>query len=308
MSRWLGRYPAFAMLLVVGAVFSVLSPRFLDPANLVNIVVQCASVGIVATGMTFVLLTAGIDLSVGAIMFVSAAVAGKMAAAGSSLPVLFAVILAIGALCGAVNAFFVTKAGVKAFVVTLSTLYIGRGLGLWITETRALNLPETMLQVGSARLLGAPVPAVVLALVLVASHVVLARTPFGRHVYAVGHDPAAARRAGLPVSRILFAVYVISGTLAALGGAVAIAQLGAVSPTFGREREFAAVAAAVLGGVSLFGGRGSVLPGVLLGAFLVQTVENGLVIVNADPYLYPLVMACVIFLAVLLDSVKRRVR
>jgi len=307
-SRWLGRYPALLILVGVGAVFAALSPRFLDPANLVNIVVQCASVGIVATGMTFVLLTAGIDLSVGAIMFVSAAVAGKMAVAGSSLPVVFAVILAIGALCGAVNAFFVTKAGVKAFVVTLSTLYIGRGLGLWITETRALNLPETMLQVGSARLLGVPVPAVVLALVLVASHVVLARTPFGRHVYAVGHDPAAARRAGLPVGRILFIVYVISGTLATLGGAVAIAQLGAVSPSFGREREFAAVAAAVLGGVSLFGGRGSVLPGVLLGAFLVQTVENGLVIVNADPYLYPLVMACVIFLAVLLDSARRRVR
>ena len=130
MSRRLGRYPALVILLVVGAVFSALSPRFLDPANLVNIVVQCASVGIVATGMTFVLLTAGIDLSVGAIMFVSAAVAGKMALAGASLPVVFGAILAIGALCGAVNAFFVTKAGVKAFVVTLSTLYIGRGLGL----------------------------------------------------------------------------------------------------------------------------------------------------------------------------------
>jgi ribose transport system permease protein len=122
----------------------------------------------------------------------------------------------------------------------------------------------------------------------------------------VGHDPVAARRAGLPVGRILFAVYVISGLLAALGGAVAIAQLGAVSPTFGREREFAAVAAAVLGGVSLFGGRGSVLPGVLLGAVLIQTVENGLVIVNADPYLYPIILAGVIFLAVLLDSVRAR--
>jgi ribose transport system permease protein len=306
--RRLARQPALLILLVVVAVFSALSPRFLERANLVNVVVQCASVGIVATGMTFVLLTAGIDLSVGSIMFVSAAVAGKMAIAGASLSAVFGTILAVGALCGAVNAFFVTKAGVRAFVVTLATLYMGRGLGLWITETRALNLPETMLQVGSARLLGAPVPALVLGLVLLTSHVVLARTPFGRHVYAVGHDPAAARRAGLPVGRILFVVYVISGTLAALGGAVAIAQLGAVSPTFGREREFAAVAAAVLGGVSLFGGRGAVLPGVLLGALLVQTVDNGLVIVNADPYLYPLVLACVIFLAVLLDSMRRRAR
>jgi ribose transport system permease protein len=306
MTRFLLRYPAAAMLVAVGAVFAHLSPRFLDGANLVNIVVQSASVGIVATGMTFVLLTAGIDLSVGAIMFVSAAVAGKMAIAGQPLALVFTVVLAIGAVYGAVNAAFVAQAGVKAFVVTLATLYVGRGLGLWITETRALNLPESLLQVGSARLLGVPMPVVVLALALLAAHVVLARTPFGRHVYAVGHDAAAARRAGLPAGRVLFAVYVISGTLAALGGAVAIAQLGAVSPTFGREREFGAVAAAVLGGVSLFGGRGSVLPGVLLGAVLIQTVENGLVIVNADPYLYPIILAGVIFLAVLLDSFRAR--
>ncbi len=307
MSRSLARYPALAILGLVGAVFTGLSSRFIDPANLVNILVQCSSIGIVATGMTFVLLTAGIDLSVGAVMFVSAAVAGKMAVAGASLPVVFAAILLIGAACGAVNAFFVTRAGVKAFVVTLATLYVGRGFGLWFTQTRALNLPETLLQVGSARIAFVPVPALVLALVLVVSHVVLVHTPFGRHVYAVGHDPVAARRAGLPVGLILFSVYVLSGTLAALGGAVAIAQLGAVSPSFGREREFAAVAAAVLGGVSLFGGRGAVLPGVLLGAVLVQTVENGLVIVNADPYLYPLVMGGVIFLAVWLDSARRRV-
>ncbi len=296
--------PALLMLAAVAAVFSLLSPRFLDPANLLNVVVQASSVGIVATGMAFVLLTAGIDLSVGAVMLVSAAVAGKLALAGASLPVVFGTILLVGALYGAVNAVFVTKAGVKAFVVTLATLYVGRGLGLFVTETRALNLPDSILAVGSARLLGVPAPALVLAVVLAAAHLVLTRTPFGRHVYAVGHDPAAARRAGLPAGRILFAVYVISGTLAALGGAVAVAQLGAVSPTFGREREFAAVAAAVLGGVSLFGGRGSVLPGVLLGALLVQTVENGLVIVNADPYLYPIVMAGVIFLAVLLDSAR----
>jgi ribose transport system permease protein len=292
------------MLAAVAAVFSLLSPRFLDPANLLNVVVQASSVGIVATGMAFVLLTAGIDLSVGAVMLVSAAVAGKLALAGASLPVVFATVLLVGALYGAVNAAFVTKAGVKAFVVTLATLYVGRGLGLFVTETRALNLPDSILAVGSARPLGVPVPALVLALVLAAAHLVLTRTPFGRHVYAVGHDAAAARRAGLPAGRVLFAVYVISGTLASLGGAVAVAQLGAVSPTFGREREFAAVAAAVLGGVSLFGGRGAVLPGVLLGALLVQTVENGLVIVNADPYLYPIVMAGVIFVAVLLDSAR----
>jgi ribose/xylose/arabinose/galactoside ABC-type transport system permease subunit len=116
----------------------------------------------------------------------------------------------------------------------------------------------------------------------------------------------AARKAGIRTSRIQFAVYVISGFCAALGGLVSIAQLGAVSPSFGNQREFAAIAAAVLGGTSLFGGRGAVLPGTLLGALLIQTIENGLVIANADPYLYPLVMSVIIFLAVLLDSLRNK--
>jgi ribose transport system permease protein len=192
--------------------------------------------------------------------------------------------------------------------VTLATLYVGRGFGLWLTQTRALNLPDSLLLVGSARVLGLPLPVVVLGLVLAAGHVVLERTPFGRHLYAVGAEPEVARRAGVPVQRTLLGAYAAAGLLAALGGAVAVAQLGAVSPTFGREREFAAIAAAVLGGVSLFGGKGRVLPGVLLGTLLLQTVENGLVIVNADPYLYPMVLASVIFVAVLLDSLQARAR
>ena len=308
MRRLLTRWPALGLLILVMAAFSVLSPRFLELSNLVNIAVQSASLGILATGMTFVLLTAGIDLSVGSLMFVSAALAGKLVIAGWPLPAAFAVVVVAGLVGGALNGLAVTRLGIKPFVVTLSTLYIGRGFALWLTETRALNLPDALLAVGSARIAGVPVPVLALGAVLIAAHLTLQRTPFGRHLYAVGADPEAAHRAGLPVKRLVLAAYAICGLLAALGGAVAVAQLGAVSPTFGRDREFAAISAAVLGGVSLFGGRGSVLPGVLLGALLMQTVENGLVIVNADPYLYPMAMATVIFVAVLLDSLKARAR
>jgi ribose transport system permease protein len=304
-TRFLLRWPALWLLALVMGAFSLLSPRFLETPNLVNIVVQSASLGILATGMTFVLVTAGIDLSVGSLMFVSAALAGKLVVVGSSLPVAFGVVVLAGLAGGALNGLAVTRLGIKPFVVTLSTLYIGRGFALWLTETRALNLPDTLLAVGSARPWGVPAPVLALAVVLLGGHLALRHTPFGRHLYAVGADPEAARRAGLPVRRLLLAAYAICGLLAALGGAVAVAQLGAVSPTFGRDREFAAIAAAVLGGVSLFGGRGSVLPGVLLGALLMQTVENGLVIVNADPYLYPMVMATVIFVAVLLDTLRK---
>lgn len=302
----LRRWPALGLLALVAAVFSTLSPAFLAPRNLVNVLVQSASLGVVATGMAFVLVTAGIDLSAGSAMFVSAAVAGKLVAAGWGLGAAFAVVVLVGLAWGLGNGLVVTRLGVKPFVVTLATLYVGRGFGLWLTQTRALNLPDSLLLVGSARVLGFPLPVVVLGLVLVAGHVVLERTPFGRHLYAVGADPEVARRAGVPVQRTLLGAYAAAGLLAALGGAVAVAQLGAVSPTFGREREFAAIAAAVLGGVSLFGGKGRVLPGVLLGTLLLQTVENGLVIVNADPYLYPMVLASVILVAVLLDSLQAR--
>jgi ribose transport system permease protein len=292
------------LFMIVLAVFGALSPRFFTGPNLANIIVQSSSTAIVAIGMTFVLLTAGVDLSVGAVMFVAAAVAGKMVLAGAPLWLALVVILVIGLACGALNAFFITRLRLIAFVVTLATLYVGRGFALWLTETRAMNLPASFLNLGTNRWVGLPVPIWILAAVLAVAHLVLSRTMFGRQVYAVGQDLEGARKAGIKTGRILAAVYVISGFTAAVGGILALAQLGSVSPTFGMNKEFSAIAAAVLGGTSLFGGRGRVFPGTVLGAVLIQSVENGLVIVNADPYLYPLVTSGIIFLAVLLDSVR----
>lgn len=298
------RRASLLLFAAVFAVFGLLSPKFLEAQNLINILIQSSSIAITAIGMTFVLLTAGIDLSIGSIMFVAAIAAGKLVLSGQSLPVAVAATLLIGLVGGALNATLVTRLKIPAFIVTLGTLYLGRGLGLWLTETRAMNLPESLLQIGAARVLGVPVPILIFLLVLVAAHIVLTQTPFGRQIYATGNDREAAQKAGLNTTRIIFLVYVVSGLCAAIGGLVSVAQLGAVSPTFGNQREFAAVAAAVLGGTSLFGGRGQVFPGTVLGAILIQTVENGLVIINADPYLYPLVMSSIIFLAVLTDSVR----
>ena len=291
---------------VVLAVFGVLAPQFFTGQNLTNIGVQTSSTAIVAIGMTFVLLTAGVDLSVGASMFIGAAVAGKMVLAGHPLSFALAAMLGVGAVFGAVNALLITRVGVMPFVVTLATLYIGRGLALWITQTRAMNLPESFLQLGSAKLAGIPLPIALFFAVLVLAHVTLTCTPFGRQIYAVGADLEAARKAGLDTRRILAGVYLICGVCAALGGIISLAQIGAVSPKFGENREFTAIAAAVLGGTSLFGGRGQVFPGTVIGALLIQSVENGLVILNADPYLYPLITSAIIFLAVLLDSTRNQ--
>ena len=307
--RSLSDWMPMLLLAVVCAVFASLSDRFLSRENLVNIVLQASSVGIVAVGMTLVLLTGGIDLSVGSIMFASAAVAGKLVLADPPLPVAAAIvlILPIGLLFGAVNAAFVVGFRMLPFVVTLATLYVGRGFALGLTQTRAMNLPEGFLAIGHYRLASIPFPVLLFLGVAAAAHVLLSQTPFGRQLYALGADAEGARKAGIRVGRLTAGVYLVSGLCAALAGVVSVAQLGSVSPTFGYQREFAAVAAAVLGGTSLFGGRGKVFPGTVVGAVLIQTIENGLNIINANPYVYPVVTGVVVFAAVMIDRVQTAV-
>lgn len=299
------RNAPLALFVVVLAVFGSLSDRFLDVQNFVNILIQSSHVAILGIGMTFVLLTAGIDLSVGAVMYLSVALLGIHMAGVPPLVALPAV-MAVGALFGLVNAFFVVKLRVAAFIVTLATLFVGRGLALWVTNTRMVFYQDQILALARAEYLGIPWAIWVFAAVFAAAWLVLNHTPFGRQVYAVGENPEAAAKAGINVPLVLVSVYAVSGACAGIAGFVSVTQVGAAASSFALEKEFAAVAAAVLGGVSLFGGRGGVA-GTVFGAVLIQTVQNGLVIVNADPYIYPLVTSSIIFLAVFVDSQRSRI-
>ena len=292
------------LFLLVVVLFASQSHRFLSVRNFLNIVTQASHVAILGLGMTMVLLTAGIDLSVGAVMYLAVAIMGTFFK-GQPPALALAVCLATGLAFGAVNAFFIVRVRVAAFITTLAMLFIGRGLALYLTDTRMVFLDQTILVLGRTRYLGVPWAIWVFATLLLLVWLVLAQTPFGRQVYATGENPEAATKAGIDVPRVLVAVYVLSGGLAGIAGFVSAIQVGAASPTFGQEKEFAAVAAAVLGGTSLFGGRGGVL-GTVFGAVLIQTVNNGLVIINANPYVYPLVTAAIIFLAVLVDSQRAR--
>ena len=294
------------LLISVFAVLGSLSDKFLQPQNLMNILVQSSSIGVAAIGMTFVLLVAGVDLSVGSLMFVAVAVTGKLIFHEQPIWLAMLAGLAVGAVGGAINAVVITRLRVLAFIATLAMLFVARGFGLWLTNTRAMNLPQEVTEWGSSRWLGIPLPVVCLAAVAVLAHWLLTSTPSGRQLYAIGNDADAARKAGVRVAAVTFSAYVLCGLCAALSGLIALSQTGAVSPSFGQQKEFAAIAAAVLGGTSLFGGRGSVLPGTVFGAILFQTIENGLVIVNADPYLYPMILSAIIFVAVLLDTSRER--
>ncbi len=295
--------PLFIMLAVV-AIFAPLSDRFLQPANFVNILIQAAPVAIVAMGMTFVLLTGGIDLSVGAVMYLTACLLG-IYLKGRPLPLAVLGMVGVGLVFGAVNALFVTTLRVAAFIVTLSTLFVGRGLALYLSGTKMVFFPPPVTGLSRWAPLGIPFALWMFAGVFILAWVVLRQTPFGRQVYAVGADPVVAAKAGIKVRTILFSVYCLCSVCAALGGFVSVTQVGAVSASFALEREFGAVAAAVLGGTSLFGGRGGV-EGTVFGAILIQTVANGLVVINANPYVYPLVTAVIIFLAVFADSLRER--
>ena len=285
--------------------FGLASERFLSLQSFENIVKQASFIGIVAVGLTFVMLTGGIDLSVGTNMYLSAVVAGLLMQEADAPPlVAFAACIATGLAFGAVNALLIVRLRMVPFIVTLGTLVAGRGLALQLTESRGVMLPNAVLQFGSGDVLGVPNPILAFAVVAAAAQVVLSLTPIGRHVYAVGNDARTAEKAGIGVSRTLTVAYLVSGGCAALGGFVSVSQLGIVNAGFGEFAELYAIAAAVLGGTSLFGGVGSVLPGTVLGAVLIQMVQSGLVFLRVDIYLQPLVQAFIIFAAVLLDSLR----
>ncbi len=294
--------PWVAFLAVV-VVFGVLSDRFLTIQNFMNILTQSSHIAIMAIGITFVLLTAGIDLSVGAIMYVAVAVLALFLG-GIPVVIAFPLVGLIGVALGAMNGYFVIKLrGQHPFIVTLATLFILRGAAIFLTDTRMVFVEESVMSLGRTSYFGVPWAIWVFAVVFVIAWIVLRETPFGRQIYAVGQDPTAAAKAGINVPRILFSVYCICGFLAAVGGLVSIAQVAAASSTFGFQIEFPVIAAAVLGGTSLFGGRGGVV-GTVFGAVLIQTVQSGLVMTNATPYIYPLVTAVIIFLAVLIDGLR----
>ncbi len=294
------------LFILILLLFGMLSNRFLQIESLLTITKQASYIGIVAVGITFVLLTAGIDLSVGSNMYLSAIVAGVLINS-YSVPVWLALIacLGVGFIFGSINAFFITRVKIIPFIVTLATMVAGRGLGLMITKSRAVSFPDSVVQIGSIQVFGfLPLPIVIFAAVVIFAHVFLKQLQIGRQIYAVGNDITAAEKAGINTVRVLASTYVVCGVLAALGGFISVAQLGIVNAGFGRGDEFDAIAAAVLGGVSLFGGIGTVFPGTVLGAILIQMVWRGLVFTQVDLYLQPLVFAGILFVAVFLDSVK----
>ena len=288
------------LLALVWLGFGAMSRQSLSLTRFVEILVQSSWLTVLALGMSFVLLAAGVDLSVGSAMYL-AAVAVGMEPAATPLWLNIVTALLVGAIFGACNGYFIARLKLPAFVVTLSTLFIARGLGLLLSSTRMVYPSAAVAQFGRTTVLGILAPAWIALIAIGCAWVIQSRTPFGVYIRSIGGDGEGARRAGVPMSAVTWGVYILCGTLAGLASFILLSETAAASSAYGQNAEFLAIAAAVLGGTSLFGGRGS-LWAPIIGAILITSVQNGLAIMNANPYVYPVITGAIIFIAAMVDT------
>lgn len=297
--RQLGTFIGLILLCVL---FTILSPFFLTPSNLMNVAQQSAIIAVISVGMTFVIITAGIDLSVGSVLAFSGVVMASVLHAGLPIPVGIAAGLSIGFLCGTVNGLLVTYGKIPPFIATLGMMSIARGAGLWYTDGRPISgFEDSFRFLATGEVLHIPVPVIIMLLVYAAAHFVLTRTKMGRYTYAIGGNEKAAILSGINVNLYKNIIYGIAGLLSALGAVMLTARLNSAQPIAGVMYELDAIAATVIGGTSLFGGQGTVI-GTLIGALIIGVLRNGLNLLGVSSFIQQIVIGTVIIGAILLDT------
>jgi len=305
--KWIQTYMLIFIVIGLVVVMAVVSPNFLTTTNLLNVVRQIAINGILAIGMTVVCLTGGIDLSVGSIVAFSGIVtAGLLRDSGLPMIVVVLIAVVVGALMGLYNGCFVAYWNAAPFVVTLSMMTIGRGMTYVYCDGRPIsNLPTNFLAIGKGSIAGIPVPTIILIIVFLLASVMLTKLKFGRYIYAVGGNDNAAMVSGINVKRIKMMVYVLSGTACGIAAIILTARVSAGLPTAGSGYELDAIAATVIGGTSLSGGRGR-LWGTIVGAILLGIVNNGLDLLNVSSFYQQIVKGLIILGAILIDSKRNQ--
>jgi len=296
------KYKSLIGLLILCIVISLITPRFLSFGNVKNVLTQVSVNAVIAIGMSFVILTGGIDLSVGSILAVSGAVAASIIKSTGNVFLAIIVALAIGSVIGLINGVLVSKGRIQAFIVTLATMTIFRGITYVYTNgTPISGLGLSFSSIGNKTILGLPVPVVFMAIVFGIAFYILSQTRYGRYVYALGGNEDSARLSGINTDKIKTLVYVISGAAAALSGIIVTSRIGSASPNAGVGFELDAIAAVVVGGTSLSGGEGSV-GGTIIGALIIGVLSNGLNLINVSPFYQAIVKGLVILLAVMVKK------
>jgi inositol transport system permease protein len=314
------KYGIFLIFVVMVLAASLLSPAFLSSTNLINIVRQMSVVGLISLGVTGVIVSAGIDLSSGSVVGLTAVVAASLAQdpeystpfyPGLHVPLIVPVLAACvaGALVGLINGSLVAKTRIPPFIATLGTYTAIRGLALLYTGGRPISdLTDEYNFIGQGDLFGVPVPIIILVVMAVVTHILYAHTKFGKYIYAIGGNEQAARVSGIDSSRYKMLIYVYAGLLSGLAGLVVSARIGSGQPGLGVGYELDAIAAAVIGGTSLSAGGIGTVAGTIVGALIIGVLNNILDLMNVSAYFQQIIKGCIIVGAVILDQLKQRGR
>jgi ribose transport system permease protein len=292
-------------LILIIVVFSALSPVFLTAPNWINILQQSSINAAIALGMTLVIISGGIDLSVGPTAALSAVIGASLMVSGVPVPLAIMASLGVGMLCGLFNGVLVAYAGLQPFIVTLGGLSLYRALALIYTGGNPIfGIPPEFRALTNGTVFGVPNPVVAVAIIALILWVVLNNTPLGEYILAVGGNEEAARIAGVAVAKTKVATFVISGTLASIAALILVGRLGAAEPTIGNLWELDAIAAAAIGGASLMGGKGSIV-GTIIGAIILGALRNGLTLMNVQAFYQLLATGVIIIVAMLIDRATR---
>ncbi|SUB58936.1 Ribose transport system permease protein rbsC [Phocoenobacter uteri] len=297
---------SFVALLILIAAVSTISPNFFSVDNILNILRQTSVNAIIAVGMTFVILTAGIDLSVGSVLALTGAIAASLISMEMSIFIVVPLTLICGILLGGVSGFIVAKGKVQAFIATLVTMTLLRGLTMVYTDGRPISTgfsdsADLFSFLGTGYVFGVPFPIILMAIVFVVAWYILKHTQMGRYIYALGGNESATQLSGINTTKIKLFVYAASGFLAALAGLIVTSRLSSAQPTAGAAYELDAIAAVVVGGTSLMGGKGRVM-GTLIGALIIGFLNNALNLLDVSSYYQMIAKALVILAAVLADN------
>ena len=300
------------VVIAMAVVFSLLSDRFADYDNLRNILLQSSATTIGAVGMTFVIVTRGIDLSIGSIANLSLGLAIFLAGTKSEAALAtdttgwaYPIALLTGTILGGLNAVLITRLRISPLIATLGTLTRYRGLGLHLTQATLTAVRGPILSFGRDQILGIGLPVFAAALAIAVGWLLLTQTVFGRRLLALGGSPRSAAETGLATGRLLLAVYAIAGLCGAAAGLIVVGRVGVLNSDLGFGFEFTVITAVVLGGTSLFGGRGSII-GSVIGAVLLTTIDNGLNLIGANPFIYDVIRGLILMAAVSLDAIVSR--
>ncbi len=292
-------------LIVIFGTFAFLTPSFLTSANLLNVLQQSSINACIALGMTLVIISGGIDLSVGPTAALSAVVTASLLVSGVPVPVALMAAIAIGLCTGFFNGILIAFAGLQPFIVTLGGLSLYRALALIYTGGNPIfGLPNEFRTIFTGSIMGVPNPVVIVAVFALLAWFILNRTPFGEYILAIGGNREAAHVAGVPVKRTMILVYMISGTMAGIAAMILTGRLGAAEPTMGTLWELDAIAASAIGGASLMGGRGSIV-GTIMGAIILGGLRNGLTLLNVQAFYQLLATGLIIIVAMLIDRIAK---